>query len=93
LGSTLSVADLVTRASAEGMTHLALTDTHVLYGVLAFNRACQAAGLQAMIGLTVTVAAEAWPSVGGKNTRPSGTAGYWPGRISLLVPVVLTHPK
>lgn len=58
LGSTVSVTDLANRAAAEGMTHLALTDTNVLYGVLAFNRACQIAGVQAIIGMTVTVAGE-----------------------------------
>jgi len=58
LGSTIPVADLVARAVAEGMTHLALTDTNALYGVLAFNKACQAAELQAIVGMTVTVASE-----------------------------------
>jgi DNA polymerase III alpha subunit len=32
LASTVSVNQLVARAVAEGMTHLALTDTNVLYG-------------------------------------------------------------
>jgi DNA polymerase-3 subunit alpha len=43
LGSTIPVTDLAARAAAEGMTHLALADTHALYGVLAFHRACRAA--------------------------------------------------
>ncbi|GIK40864.1 MAG: hypothetical protein BroJett011_46970 [Chloroflexota bacterium] len=82
LGSTLSVADLVTRASSEGMRHLALTDTNVLYGVVAFHQACQAAGLQAIVGLTVTVAAEAWPSLATEKDPghlvllATGPAGY-----------------
>jgi DNA polymerase-3 subunit alpha len=82
LGSTLSVTDLVTRASSEGMRHLALTDTNVLYGVLAFHQACQAAGLQAIVGLTVTVAAEAWPSLAAEKDPghlvllATGPAGY-----------------
>ena len=58
LGSTISVAELVARAAVEGMTHLALTDTNVLYGVLAFNRACRTAGVQPIIGMTVTVAGD-----------------------------------
>lgn len=58
LGSTVSVTHLANRAAAEGMTHLALTDTNALYGALAFNRACQVAGVQAIIGMTVTVAGE-----------------------------------
>jgi len=59
LSSTIPVADLVARATAEGLTHLALTDTNALYGVLAFNQACQAAGVQSIIGMTVTAAGEA----------------------------------
>ena len=58
LGSIISITELVARAAAEGMTQLALTDTNALYGALAFNQACQAAGLQAIIGMTVTVAGE-----------------------------------
>ena len=49
LGSTIPINELVARAAAEGMAHLALTDTNALYGVLAFNRACHAAGVQAII--------------------------------------------
>ena len=56
LGSTIPVADLAARAGAEGITHLALTDTNALYGVLAFNQACQVAGVQAIIGMTISVA-------------------------------------
>ena len=58
LGSTIPVTELAARAAVEGMSHLALTDTNALYGVLAFNRACQAVGVQAIIGMTVTVASE-----------------------------------
>lgn len=82
LGSTLSVTDLVARATADGMTQLALTDTNALYGALAFNRACQTSGIQAIIGLTLTVAAEAWPSVTGEKEPghlvllATGPAGY-----------------
>ncbi len=56
LGGTASVVDLAQRAGAEGMTHLALTDTNVLYGVVAFDRACRAVGVQPILGMTVTVA-------------------------------------
>ncbi len=74
LGSTISVTELVTRATAEGMTHLALTDTNALYGVLAFNQACQAAGVQAIIGMTITVARQ----------EPNGGAEKTPGQLGLL---------
>lgn len=56
LGSTASVTDLVARAAAEGMTHLALTDTNALYGAVAFDRTCRAAGIQPILGMTATVA-------------------------------------
>ncbi len=56
LGATPSVPALVARAQADGLSHLALTDTHALYGAVAFARACRAAGIQPIIGMTVTVA-------------------------------------
>jgi DNA-directed DNA polymerase III PolC len=59
LGATPSVADLVARARADGLTHLALTDTNALYGAAAFARACRAADIQPIIGMTITVAAPA----------------------------------
>ena len=61
LGATPSVAALVARATADGLTHLALTDTNALYGAVAFSRACRAAGVQPIIGMTVTVAEPAFP--------------------------------
>ncbi len=77
LGSTISIADLVGRATAAGMSHLALTDTNVLYGVLAFNRACQAAGVHPIIGMTVTSAGE------GRAELPAA-AEKTPGQLVLL---------
>ncbi len=56
LGATPSVADLVGRAAADGLTHLALTDTNALYGAVAFARACHAANIQPIVGMTVTAA-------------------------------------
>jgi DNA polymerase-3 subunit alpha len=56
LGGTASVDDLIQRATADGLTHLALTDTNALYGVVAFDEACRAAGIQPILGMTVTVA-------------------------------------
>lgn len=53
LGATPAVPDLVARAQADGLTHLALTDTNALYGVVAFDRACRAAGIRPVIGMTV----------------------------------------
>jgi DNA polymerase-3 subunit alpha len=74
LGGTAPVADLAARAAAEGMGHLALTDTNALYGAVAFDRACQAAGVEPILGMTATVA------------LPGETLGVVaaPGRLVLL---------
>ncbi len=76
LGSASPVSDLVARAAAEGMTHLALTDTNALYGVLAFDKACRAAGLQAIIGMTITAVDQGW--------KVAVAGGETPGHLALL---------
>ncbi|MBK7897437.1 MAG: DNA polymerase III subunit alpha [Anaerolineaceae bacterium] len=53
LGATATVEQLVARAAAEQMPALALTDGAALYGAVAFNRACLAANIQPILGLTV----------------------------------------
>jgi len=75
LGGTASVEQLVDRAAADGLAHLALTDTNALYGAVAFARACRQANLQPIIGMTLTVAA---PPEIGQITEPA------PGRLVLL---------
>ncbi len=55
LGGTATVDDLAARAAADGLSHLALTDANALYGAVAFARACRAAGIQPLIGMTLTV--------------------------------------
>jgi DNA-directed DNA polymerase III PolC len=55
LGATPRVDHLVARATADGLTALALTDSHALYGAVAFARACRRADLHPIIGMTVTV--------------------------------------
>jgi DNA polymerase III subunit alpha len=55
LGATTSVIDLAARAAAEGMAHLALTDTNALYSAVAFDRACRAVGVQPITGMVVAV--------------------------------------
>lgn len=76
LGGTASVADLVARAVADGLTHLALTDTNALYGAVAFTRACGAAGIRPILGMTVSVA---WPA----DLQPPDT-NETPGQLVLL---------
>ena len=56
LGGTASVDDLATRAAADGLKRLALTDTNALYGAVAFRKACQRFGIEPIIGMAVTVA-------------------------------------
>jgi DNA polymerase-3 subunit alpha len=81
LGATASVDDLVSRAAAHGMAHLALTDTNGLYGAVAFDRACQAAGIRPIVGMTATVASpqeriEPEAAAGQLVLLATGPAGY-----------------
>jgi DNA polymerase-3 subunit alpha len=55
LGATPRVDHLAARAAADGMTALALTDSHAIYGAVAFARACRAEDVHPIIGMTVTV--------------------------------------
>jgi hypothetical protein len=41
LGATPSIGDLAAQAVADGLSHLALTDTNVLYGAVALRRICR----------------------------------------------------
>jgi DNA-directed DNA polymerase III PolC len=78
LGATPSVEQLVAAASAEGMTHLALTDTNALYAAVMFARACRGEGIHPVIGLTVTVQSPIPP---GGTLLPAHAA---PGHLVLL---------
>ncbi len=55
LGATTSVRALAKRAAQEGLTHLALTDSNVLYGAVAFQQACQKVEITPILGMTLTV--------------------------------------
>ncbi|MCU0503698.1 MAG: PHP domain-containing protein, partial [Anaerolineae bacterium] len=79
LGGTASVTELAGRASADGLSHLALTDTNALYGVVAFDRACRELRVQPIIGMTVTVTAPTHPRT---DSGEAGTAR--PGQLVLL---------
>lgn len=79
LGGTASVEALAARAAAEGMSHLALTDTHTLYGAVAFARACRQHGVQPIIGMEVVVAAGPEPTAIGPERLvllATGPDGY-----------------
>lgn len=69
--------DLAARAAADGLQALALTDSNALYGAVAFAKACRAAGLQPIIGMTVHVAP---PPEEMPDELPQ------PGRLALLAP-------
>ena len=70
LGATPSVRALATRAAKEGMTHLAITDTNVLYGAVVFSQACQRMAIQPIIGMTLTVRPPALPEDDPKTRQP-----------------------
>ena len=55
LQATPSPEALARQAAAEGLTHLALTDTHALYGVVAFAQACRRHHVQPVIGMTIHI--------------------------------------
>ncbi|WP_282801306.1 DNA polymerase III subunit alpha [Secundilactobacillus kimchicus] len=54
LQSTTSIDDLVKAAKERGYQAIALTDRNVMYATVAFYQACQRAGIQPVIGLTLT---------------------------------------
>ena len=83
LGATPSVEELTARAQADEMTHLALSDTNNLYGAVAFDKACRAAGIQPILGLTLSVASPAEDAGAAFDGEPgqlvllaTGPAGY-----------------
>ncbi len=78
LGATASVLELVARGQADGLTHLALTDTNALYGAVAFDRACRAAGIRPIIGMTVLT-----PNPSPVATGESSEGRGWRRRASL----------
>ena len=91
LGATPSPDELAQRARAEDMTHLALTDLNGLSGAVAFDKACRAAGVQPIIGMTVTLAALG--ELDGDSTAGAGgAAGPRPGRLSLPLPSGVADP-
>jgi DNA-directed DNA polymerase III PolC len=75
LGATSGLDALVQMAARQGMKALALTDTNALYGAVAFAKQCQAADLQPIIGMTVTVA---------PPEEMGGRAWSTPGELVLL---------
>ncbi len=77
LGGAASVAELASQAVADGLTHLALTDTNALYGAVAFSKACRKAGIQPITGMMVTVALPA--DLGARLPD-----AQFPGRLVLL---------
>ncbi len=78
LGGTASVDELVNRAVADNMTHLALTDTNALYGAVAFDQACRSAGIEPIVGMAATV------------RSPAG--GFDPGGLPGLLVLLATGP-
>lgn len=70
LGATASVEALAARAAEAGLSHLALTDHQVLYGAVAFARACERHGVKPLTGMTVDVQAPGdTAAAGGRRGR------------------------
>ena len=83
LGATATVEQLVARALSERMPALALTDSHALYGAVAFSRACHAAEIQPILGMVLHVALpkavnlpDAGPGWGQVVLLATGPTGY-----------------
>ncbi len=53
LQSTVRIEDVTAAAQADGQHALAITDTHVMYGVQSFYYACQSRGVKPIIGMTL----------------------------------------
>ena len=75
LGGTAVPLDMAQRAAAQGMKALALTDNNALYGAVLFAKACRAAGIKPITGMTISVAA---PAEDLPHVRPE------PGQLTLL---------
>lgn len=56
LSALPSIEALTERASQDGLTSLALTDTNALYGAVSFARSCRASNIQPIIGMTISIA-------------------------------------
>ena len=54
-----SPADLAERAADLGISALALTDRHGVYGAVRFQKACREAGVKPIVGAEVDVVAQA----------------------------------
>jgi DNA polymerase III subunit alpha len=82
LGGTAGVQALAAQAAANQLSHLALTDHNGLYGAVAFARACRAADVQPLIGMSINVAASLneavpYPEAPGRLVLlATGPAGY-----------------
>ncbi|MBE6576394.1 MAG: DNA polymerase III subunit alpha [Ruminococcaceae bacterium] len=72
LDGACRIADIPARAAEAGHTAVALTDHGVMYGTVAFYRACRAAGIKPILGCEVYVA----PRSRFEKTNTVGEANY-----------------
>ena len=82
LEGALTIPKLAALARADGAPALALTDSNNLFGALEFSEALAEAGIQPIIGCTLSLsfaAERATPAPGASSTRPRAD-----GRIALL---------
>ena len=97
LRATPSIEELVARASAEGLSSLALTDMDGLFGVVQFVKRCRESGIKPILGITFDVAApeaisrEDLQSHGQLTLLAMNRAGY--RSLCRLSSSLLGHPQ
>jgi DNA polymerase-3 subunit alpha len=97
LQATCPVEDLVSRAAAQGLEAIALTDFNALYGAVKFTKECAKAGIHPILGMTVFLS----PPFGEAPTPRSksgqlvllamGTVGY--RSLCILSSLILGDPQ
>ncbi|HHY72737.1 MAG TPA: DNA polymerase III subunit alpha [Bacillus bacterium] len=67
LNSTMNVEELVRSAATQGHAALAITDENVMYGAVAFYKACKRQHIKPILGMLLLVEAETEVSMEGKH--------------------------
>jgi error-prone DNA polymerase len=83
---------LVERAAVLGYPALALVDADGVYGAPRFYKAARRAGLKAIVGAELTIAASSLPAVAGARARSSRAASGAP-RITWPLPVLVASQE
>ena len=86
---------LAKRAAADGMAQVALTDANALYGAVTFSRACKAANVAPILGMTLTLAGEQAGALPEQVVLLAHSAVGWRSlyRLSSLIQAVPTRDQ